>query len=169
MPDIASIVDGIHEHAALTGIGYSFGKLPSKENRDHPHIAWVLLPGTIGTVAGPGGRVVGSTRVKQIRTAVQPFAVQCWGAGITEASDLMHAIVLAAYEQVSPKSVQFGSFEWSTQDAGADYAQRGEKLILEVTIMIPVTDDASTLTTLTAQSHSTTWTDDTSGSTEVVC
>lgn len=165
------IVTEVHADAALAGIGYATGRLAEKENADYPRIVWIPTGGPITPTQNVGGRLAtGNTqRIKQLRTVELNCEVHIWGENVEQAESLMHALVASCY-RLLVGSVEFGNHSWETQtQTGADYSARGQKIQLEVTLKIPITDNAKALTNITTQTHAGKFIYPPTGSEEVVC
>ena len=165
------IVDEVHTDPTLAGIGYATGRLAEKENADYPRIVWIPVGGPITPTDNVGGRLAtGNTqRIKQLRTVELNCEVHLWGQDVEQAENMMHLLIAACY-RLLVGSVVFGSHTWATQtQTGADYSARGQKIELDLTIKIPVTDSADGLTVITTQTHAGKFIYPPTGSEEVVC
>ena len=165
------IVDEVHADAALAGIGYATGRLAEKENADYPRIVWIPVGGPITPTDNVGGRLAnaGADRIKQLRTVELNCEIHIWGQDVEQAENMLHALVASSYRLLAG-SVMFGSHSWETQtQTGADYSARGQKIVMDLTLKIPITDNAQALTTITSETHEGKFIYPPTGSEEVVC
>ncbi|MHA1572460.1 MAG: hypothetical protein ACTSX8_00545 [Alphaproteobacteria bacterium] len=172
MSAIQQLVDDIHGDAtlvALVGGNYAIGRLPLKENNSPPRVVWIPVDGEIQATDNIGGRVNGTDKRRQVRTRLQNFEVNVWGTDVANTEDIMDAIVAVGWRH-DVGSISFGSFSWFTQQpATADYAELGQKVVMEVSIKIPIHDYTLPLTDIDAEGHIVTFVSDTTGIPEVIC
>ena len=165
------IVDEVHTDPTLAGINYATGRLAEKENADWPRIIWIPTGGPITPTQNVGGRLTGggTERTRQLRTVELECEVNIWGEDAEQAENMMHLLIAACWRLLMG-SVEFGSHVWDTQtQTGADYSARGQKIQLDVTLKIPVTDAIQDLTVITTEQHSGKFIYPPTGSEEVVC
>jgi hypothetical protein len=169
---LRGVIDEIHADAELTGVKYDMGRKALKRNSDWPRIVWIPVGGSIQASQNVGARLANGQRLRAVRTDAVSFKVRCWHEDEECCKALLHALIAACW-RVAKVSAEFGSYDWLTQDEGADYARRGEVIEADVSLLVPVLEQDPTrtrlLTTLTAQGHTTSFESDLDGSLEVVC
>lgn len=169
---IEAVIDDIHAHSELVGVKYAIGRKALKANSDWPRVVWIPVSGTIEPTENVGGRLSNGQSLRQIRTDSLNLEVRCWHENEECVKALMHAVVAACWSVVKT-SATFGSYQWLTQDDGADYSRRGEVIALEMQIKLPIleTDPTRTrmVTTLASQGHTTEFVSDLTGTPEAIC
>jgi len=172
---LETLIDIIHTEAdllAAVGANYSFGRLASKTNNDWPRVMWVSDNGSIVDTTYVGGRLVSGesgTRQTVQRVDAANCEVQCWGEDFEAAIDLRDAVVNACLRETKG-SVRFGSYRVVTEtSAGADYAVSGCKIVMQLTLQVPIIMETAAQTVISSQSHAATFVAKTTGSTTSVC
>jgi len=169
---IQAIVDDLHTDAALlalVGSNYAVGRLASKENNSPPRVVWIPVDGQIGPTDNVGGRLNGGNISRQVRTRLQNFKVSIWGTDVASAENILDTLVAAGWRR-NVGSIAFGSLEWFTQqEATADYAEFGQRVILDVTIKIPIHDYVLPATVIADEAHEGNFVSDQTGVPETVC
>jgi len=165
------IVDEIQADATLAGFNYSTGRLAEKENADWPRIVWIPTGGPITATQNVGGRLMGAgtDRARQFRTVELNCEIHIWGQDVEQAEEMMHLIIAASF-RLMLGSIEFSSHTWDTQtQTGADYSARGQKIVLDSMLRIPVIDTAKPLSIVTTEVHAGKFIYPPTGSEETVC
>jgi hypothetical protein len=165
------IVDEIQADPTLAGFNYSTGRLAEKENADWPRIIWIPTGGPITATQNVGGRLTGAgtDRARQFRTVELNCDVNIWGQDVEQAEEMMHLVIAASF-RLMLGSIEFSNHTWDTQtQTGADYSARGQKIVLDAMMRIPVIDAAQQLAIVTAETHTGKFIYPPTGSEETVC
>lgn len=178
-PDLDATEDG-----AFPGLTFDTGRLALKESEDAPRVVWINTGSTHGFQNDVGGRLVPSAspprRENSVLTRLHIVEAHCWGFDLDdeenqdahyEVADRLVDAVIAATKRLQGSNVAFGGDTFPTQSAaGADYAVRGEKAIVLMTIQMPVIEEVAVPVVAKFQSHKTTFVSDLDeNKTEVVC
>jgi hypothetical protein len=134
---------------------HASGKLEAERLGEYPRVVWVCEGGAITAAEYMGGRPQANPgrRVRQLYTDSMAVQLHVWGEDVENTRDIMHRLIAAIWQQAHG-SVQFGSYRWVTQEEErGEFATHGQKVILEATFSIPVSERADTLTEVASQTH----------------
>jgi hypothetical protein len=168
--NLDDLADAVHARPTLTGIDYSVAHLGVEALESYPRVVWVSEGGSIDAVDDVGSRTVGAdNRRRQVRTDAMDVQLHIWGEDREAARLLMHALVYTIWEQCYG-ACELGKYQWVTeQEDRGEFAIHGSKILLELTIRLPVNEGASALTIIETATHTGTFVSDLDGSEEDIC
>lgn len=153
---IPAIIAEIQAQPELVAIGYDFGQLELESNNDWPRIVWVHTGGQIAATQHPGGRLYTpapgiQTRERAIATNQASMTCNIWGEDLAAAGIIMHDVIACTW-RILVGCVTFGGYRcFNQQQAEAEYARRGQMVMLDMTWLVPVVDEVKPLTALAHQ------------------
>lgn len=159
----------IHEDDALDGIKFSCFRIESKENDDYPKVAWIPRGGAIVRSDVLGGDPFGNCIVKLPFTDRVDAEIHLWGKDFAQAELLRNDIVASIDRLLGARFVPGGYETFNEQDGTAEWALSGVKMVLQVTVELVVGTEAKASNTVTTLTHTGTFEDHATGSTETVC
>jgi hypothetical protein len=166
---LETLVAAVHADAAMAGVDYEIHRLKLKELDSPPKYVWVHMGGTIGATDQVGGRVYSGRRDRVVRTDEARCEVHIWGESYEQAEDMLYLLVATLW-RIASGSVAFGGYTiFNEQPATAEYALAGVKLVLDVTVTMPITSEQKSLTTITTAVKDGQFIDRETGSVTDVC
>lgn len=152
----SQLVSAIETRLADSTVSFGIGRLALKENAAVRRV--VFVPDTVQHSYGHdvGGQVRGGYREPAVLTRVVGCEVHIWDGSEDSFADrfeateeLLHDIIVSIRTECMGR-VRFNGEQWTTQTSGgADYAVNAEKVVLAITLEVPVIWESKGLTTIT--------------------
>lgn len=158
----SQLVSAIETRLADPTVSFGIGRLALKENAAVRRV--VFVPDTVqhGYGHDVGGKVRGGYREPAILTRVIGCEVHIWDGSQESFADrfeateeLLHDLIVAIRTETMGR-VRFNGEQWTTQTSnGADYAVNAEKVVLALTLEVPVLSESKALTTVSDEGTTT--------------
>lgn len=127
-------VDQIHTDDALAGIDYVVHRLASKEESDHPQIAWVWTGGQISNNTESSASITTDDCAVKV-PYVDNVAVQIhvWGKDFEQAEAMRNCMIGALDRALGGGQLALGAYVWwNEQEETAEWDISGIKCIMNV-------------------------------------
>jgi hypothetical protein len=168
------IVTAIHEKLDDSSVHMLIGRKHLKESNPQRRVVWARRPSQVVTPSTAGGKLVkGATtatdaRVSQIYTLEQACEAHIYAEDEDAVEALFSNLLIAQYAVLNTGAQRMLA-DWETDTQPTGVIVRGEKIRLDVTWLIPLTNEPAKLTPIENQTHVGSFENVEGTSTEVVC
>lgn len=160
---IKTIIDAIHEQLNDSSVEYKIGRKYTAENADGHRVVWIPMSEASAPAKDVGGvkftQAGGDERRRAIGARQVRIASHIWAkaddadGGILTAETILENLIVAA-RKATNIGLMFDKATWLSQtDSKAGFDDRGEVVIAEWLMRLPVWDEIKPLTTIVAAHH----------------
>lgn len=153
------ISDRVHAALADATVLKQVGRKNLRVETQQRRVVWVRMPSTVEAPARAGGTKVldpstgEQKRIRVVYDRWETLQLHCFAEDDTQA-ELLHDGMLAALHQVLGPDCLPGIYEWETErDGNAGHGLRGPKIVQNLIIKMPVSDESKGLRRIDQFTH----------------
>lgn len=160
-------VDQVHTDDALDAIPYVVHRLASKEETDHPQIAWIWPGGQIDSNTESSASIVtGECSVKVPYVDNVAVQIHVWGEDFEQAEAMRNCMIGALDRNLGAGQLTFGTYTWwNEQEETAEHDISGVKCIMNVSFPLLIATEFAPTKQLVGAQIDATFQDNPAGST----